>query len=111
MTTITLAQLVSPELLGATDTSVYSAPTQTTAQIGRAVFTNTSTSAVTITAGITASGALGATPMIDARILAPGEAYVSTELAGAVIPPGAHLNASASVAAVVAFTASGLLSQ
>lgn len=111
MTTITPAQLVQPQLLGAADGSLYSPATPVSAQIGRAVFTNTSASAVTITAGITAGGALGATPMISARTLAPGESYVSPELAGAVIPSNAQLHAYASSASAVVFTVSGVLIQ
>jgi hypothetical protein len=109
MTTVSQVQLVAPVALGAVDATVYTAPTQTTAKVGRAVFTNTSASALTITAGITTGGALAAgTTLISARSLAPGESYVSPELAGAVIPAGSAIRAFASVAAVVAFTASGL---
>jgi len=112
MTTITPVQLVAPQLLGTVDASVYSPATNTTAQIGRVVFTNTSASAVTITAGITAGGALGVSNiMISARTLAPGESYVSPELAGAVLPQGSQLHAYASVAASVSFTASGIVIQ
>lgn len=112
MTTITPVQLVAPVSLGAADASLYSPATNTSAQIGRAVFTNTTSSAVTITAGITAGGALGAgTTMISARTLAPGEAYVSPELAGAVLPPGSQLHCFASVLASVTFTASGVVIQ
>ncbi|WP_124570180.1 hypothetical protein [Burkholderia sp. Bp8984] len=109
MTTITQVQLVAPQQLGNADASVYTPPTQTTAKIGRAVFTNTTASAVTITAGITTGGALGAsTTMISARPLAPGESYVSPELAGVVIPFGSQLHVYASAAASVTFTASGV---
>lgn len=114
MTTITPAQLVAPVALGAADASLYSPPTNSSAQIGRAVFTNTTSSAVTITAGITPGGALGAsTTMISpiGRTLAPGESYVSPELAGAVIPPGSQLHAFASAAASVTFTMSGIVIQ
>ena len=112
MTTITQVQLTAPAQLGNADAAVYTAPTSTTAKIGRAVFTNTSASAVTITAGITTGGALGAaTTMISSRTLAPGEAYVSPELAGAILPAGSALHAYASAAAAVTFTASGLIIQ
>lgn len=112
MTTITQVQLTAPSQLGNADAAVYTAPTSTTAKIGRAVFTNTSASAVTITAGITTGGALGAaTTMISSRTLAPGEAYVSPELAGAILPAGSALHAYASAAAAVTFTASGLIIQ
>ncbi len=112
MTTITQVQLVAPAQLAAVDTAVYTAPTQTTAKIGRAVFTNTTASVITITAGITTGGALGAsTTMISARSLAPAESYVSPELAGAVIPAGSQIHAYASAASSVSFTVSGLIIQ
>ena len=112
MTTITQVQLVAPMQLAAADASVYTAPTLTTAKVGRAVFTNTTASTVTITAGITTGGALGAsTTMIYSRSLAPGESYVSPELAGATIPAGSAIRAYSSAAASVTFTASGLIIQ
>lgn len=112
MTTITQVQLVAPFQLPNADASSYTAPTQTTAKISRAVFTNTTASAVTITAGITAGGALGAaTTMISAMTLAPGQAYVSPELAGAVLPQGSQIHAYSNTAAAVTFTASGLIIQ
>jgi len=112
MTTITPAQLVGPVQLGTADASLYSPLTPVAAQIGRAVFTNTSASATTITAGITSGGALGAsTTMISARTIAPGETYVSPELAGAVLPSGSQLHANAGAAASVTFTVSGILFQ
>ncbi len=109
MTTATQVQLVAPVQLANSDAAVYTAPTLTTANIARAVFTNTTAGAVTITAGITTGGALAAaTTMISARSLAPGEAYVSPELAGAVIPAGSALHAYASAATSITFTMSGL---
>lgn len=108
MTTVTALQLVAPMQLGTVDASVYTVPTLTTAKIGRAVFCNTSASAVTITAGITTGGALGAsTTLIPGLSLAPYETYVSPELAGAVIPALSALHAYASATSVT-FTASGL---
>ncbi|WP_167313407.1 hypothetical protein [Ralstonia insidiosa] len=112
MTTITQVQLVAPAQLGAVDASVYTAPSQTTAKIGRPVFTNTTAGAVTITAGITTGGALtAATTLISARTLAPGEAYVSPELAGAVLPANSQLHCYSNTASAVTFTASGLIIQ
>ena len=112
MATISQVQLVAPSVLGAADATLYTAPTQTTAKVGRAVFCNTTASAVTITAGITAGGALGAsTTMISARIVAPGETYVSPELAGAVLPAGSQIHAYASAGASITFTVSGLIIQ
>lgn len=112
MTTITQVQLVAPAELGTVDAAVYTAPTQSTAKISRAVFTNTSASAVTITAGITPGTALGAsTTLISAYTIAPGQAYVSPELAGAVIPSGSQIHAYAGAATSITFTASGLIIQ
>lgn len=112
MATITQVQLVAPQQLGTADATFYTSPTQTTAKIGRAVFCNTSASAVTVTAGITTSGALGAsTTMLSAHSIAPGATYVSPELAGAVLPAGSQLHASANTPSAVTFTASGLLVQ
>jgi hypothetical protein len=109
MSTVTQVQLVPPTQLAAADASVYTSPTLTTVKIGRAVFTNTTASAVTLTAGITTGGALGAsTTLISGQSLAPGQAYVSPELAGAVLPAGSAIRAYASVAAAVTVTASGL---
>lgn len=112
MTTITQVQLVPPAQLPAADATIYTTPTLTSAKIGRAVFTNTSASPVTITAGITTGGALGdSTTMISEMTLAPHQAYVSPELAGAVIPAASQLHAFSDTAAAVTFTASGLIIQ
>lgn len=109
MTTVTQLQLVAPLQLANADASIYIVPSNTTAKVGRAVFTNTTAGAVTITAGITTGGALtAATTLISARSLAPGEAYVSPELAGAVIPAGSAIRAFASAATSVTCTASGV---
>lgn len=109
MTTVTQLQLVAPMQLAAADATVYTAPVNTTAKIGRAVFVNTTGSATTITAGITTGGAIAAaTTLISARPIAPGESYVSPELSGAVIPAGSALRANAGVVTAVTFTVSGL---
>ncbi len=109
MTTVSQVQLVAPGQLANADASVYTVPAATTAKIGRAVFCNTTGSATTITAGITTGGALTAgTILISARPIAPGESYVSPELAGAVIPAGSQIHAFAGAATAVTFTASGL---
>lgn len=109
MTTVTQVQLVPPAQLAGSDTAVYTAPANTTAKIGRAVFCNTDSAAHTVTAGITTGGALAAaTTLISARSLAPGETYVSPELAGQVIPAGSQLRWFASSANEVTGAASGL---
>lgn len=114
MTTVTQAQLVAPVQLSNADANIYAAPTSTTAKIGRAVFCNTSGSATTITAGITASSGTAlaaATTLISSRVIAPGETYVSPELAGLVIPAGWSLRAYAGAGTSVTFEVSGLTIQ
>jgi hypothetical protein len=112
VTTVLQTLLVAPAQLGNVDVAVYATPTQQTAKIGRAVFTNTGSGAVQVTAGITTGGALTAgTTLISARTIAPGESYVSPELSGAVILAGSKLHAYASAAAAITFIASGLLIQ
>ena len=109
MTTVTQVQLVAPQQLASSDTSYYSAPTLTTAKIGRAVFCNTTASAVTITAGITTGGSLAAaTTLIDLLSIPAYATYVSPELAGAVIPAGSQIHAYAGSASAITFTVSGL---
>ncbi len=112
MTTITQIQLVAPQQLPTSDTAIYTTPTQTTAKIGRAVFTNTSASAVTITAGITTGTALGAsTTLISAQTIAPGASYVSPELAGQLFPAASQIHAYANTASAVTCAISGLIIQ
>lgn len=109
MTTVAQLQLVAPQQLANADAAVYTVPAATTAKIGRAVFCNTTASATTITAGITTGGSnTASTTLISARPIAPGESYVSPELAGAVIPAGSALHASAGAATAVTLTVSGL---
>ncbi len=105
-------QLVAPQLLTGSDAAYYTAPTNTTAKIGRVVFCNTTGSAATITAGITTGGAIAAgTTLISARTVAPGESYVSPELAGAVIPAASALRALSGTASAITFTVSGITIQ
>ena len=112
MTTVTQSQLVAPQALGNADASIYQVPVNTTAKVGRAVFTNTSGSAVTLNAGITSGVALtSTTTLISGYVLAPGQAYVSPELAGAVLFAGQQLHAYAGTSAVVTVIVSGLTIQ
>ena len=109
MSTVNQILIVAPMQLGNVDASIYPAPANTTIKIGRAVFVNTTAGALTISAGITTGGAMTAgTTLISVRSIAPGESYVSPELAGAVIPAGSQLHAFASAAASITFMASGL---
>ena len=92
MSTINQVQLVAPSAMSGSDARYYVAPAGTAAKIGRAVFTNTDTAVHTLTANITTNGpSAAANRLISARSLAPGESYVSPELAGQVIPAGSDL--------------------
>ncbi len=112
MATVNQVQLVAPTQLTNADAGYYTAPTNTTTQIGRAVFCNTTGSAATITAGITTGGAIAAgTTLISARTVAPGETYVSPELAGMVLPAGSAIRALSGTGAAITFTVSGITIQ
>jgi hypothetical protein len=110
VTTVTQTQLIAPAAISTADNVLFTVPGQTTIKIGRAVFINTSTVADTITAAITTGGAIGpGTELIAGRPIAPGESYVSPELAGAVAPAGSQIRAVHSVgSASITFTVSGL---
>jgi len=106
--TINQVQLVGPIQLGSSDAAIYTTPALTTAKIGRAIFSNTDTSPHTITINITSGTSTTANQFINARTLAPGETYVSPELAGTVIPAGQSVRGLASTAAVINVTMSGI---
>ena len=112
MATVTQTLLVASQQLTGSDAVYWTSPANTTAQIGRAVFCNTTGSAATITAGITTGGALAAaTEIISARTIAPGETYVSPELAGQVIPAGSALRALSGTASAITVAVSGITIQ
>lgn len=103
-------QMVAPQQLGSLDATIYTCPTLSTAIISRAVFTNTTGSAVTITVGITTGGALSAAQtMISAQSVAAGAAYVSPELTSAVLPAGSVIRAYAGTASAITVEISGVL--
>ena len=109
MSTVNQVELVAPQQVANSDTLYYQSPANTTAKIGRAVFCNTTGSAVTLTAAITAGVALAAgNTLISARSIAPGETYVSPELAGQVIPAGSQLRCLAGSGAAITVAVSGL---
>ena len=112
MTTVTVVQLIAPQQLTNADAGYYTAPANTSAKIGRAIFCNTTAGALTITAGITTGGALAAsTTFISAHTLAPGETYVSPELAGAVLPAGSAFRAYAGANTSITVSVSGIIIQ
>jgi hypothetical protein len=109
MATVNQVQLVAPQQLTNADAGYYTAPINTTAKIGRAVFCNTTGSAATISAGITTGGAIAAaTTLLSVRTVAPGESYVSPELAGMVLPAGSAIRALSGTGSAITFTVSGI---
>lgn len=115
------AQLVAPQLLTNADAVYYTVPISTTstgsgnvtAKITRAVFINTAGGAITLTVGIVPNGgSLGAgNTLINALSIPAGQTYISPELAGAVLPAGSTLHASAGTASDIIIMVSGLTLQ
>lgn len=110
--TITAKQMVAPQQLTAADALYYTAPTNTTAVIKRATFTNTSAGAVTITANIVAAAGSSSAGnrVIDPQstALSAGQTYVAPELSGKTMPPGTMLRMLASVAGAVTAAVDGV---
>lgn len=111
MSTVLQALLVPPIQLTGSDAAYYTAPSNTTARIGRAVFTNTTSGGVTITVNLSTSSSAAANELIHARVIAAGESYVSPELAGLVIPAGYSLRAIAGSATSITLEVSGITVQ
>lgn len=109
--TVRASRLVQGAQLTNVVATYYTAPTGTTAVIKRAVFSNTTASPQTITVNVVTSGgtASAANQIINARTIAPGETYVSPELAGMVISPAETVQAVSSAGAAITFMASGIL--
>lgn len=108
MATTLNAQLLAPTQMAGTDAVLYAAPPSTLAKVGRAIFSNPDTVPHTITVNITTGTSSAANQVINARVIAPGETYVSPELAGAVIPSGSSIRGMASTAAQIVVTISGI---
>lgn len=108
MSTINQVQLVAPSQMASADSVIYTTPALTVAKIGRAVFCNTDSAPHTITVNITTGASGPGNELIAARVVSPGETYVSPELAGAVIPSGQSVRGFCSAAAVITLTISGI---
>lgn len=103
-------QLIAPVQLPAAVAAQLTAPLNTTYRIGRAGFSNPTGGAVAVTAYLVPpAGAPGvANQLIDALVVPAGSTYVSPELAGLVLPPGASLQCFAGSAASIVLYASGV---
>ncbi len=107
MTTIAVTLLVSPKQMGNVDAAYYTTPANTTAKIGRAVFSNPTAGAVTVTVNI-GSTSSASNQILNAVSIGPGETYVSSELAGFVLPASYSIRGLASAAAAIVIAISGV---
>jgi hypothetical protein len=108
--TINVAQLVAPTQLTGTVAVYFTCPANTTARIDRAIFSNPTGGALTITAYLvpSAGSPTTANQVINAQSIGAGAVYVSPELSGQVLLAGGTLQAFASAATSIVLSASGL---
>ena len=95
--TVTVKTLVAPKFAEIAQTTQYTAVNCKTI-IDKFTGTNTSASNVTISVNlVTSGGSAGATNLIvDARSIAPDEAYTFPELVGQVLEPGSFISTASS---------------
>jgi hypothetical protein len=105
---LSIAVLQGGVALGTSAAAIYTVPAGKLAWVKRAVFTNTSGSAVNLTVTLTRSGG-SPFSIIAPRSLAAGEAYVAPELASLALNAGDAVNALASTGSVVVAVMSGLV--
>ena len=108
--TVRATRLVQGSQLTNALVTYYTSPTGTTSVVKRALFSNTTASPQTITVNVVQFGgsASASNQVINARTVAPGETYVSPELAGVVLAAGDFIQALASAGASITFMASGI---
>lgn len=109
MATIVPVALWGPSQLGTSAAAVVTTPAANTYVVTRAVFTNTGSTARTITVHIVRSGAsaTASNMVISAYTVQPGEAYVAPELSGVVLNGGDTIQALASAGSVITALGSG----
>ena len=109
MATLTVIAAWGPVQLTGSAASLYTAPTSGKTQLGKCTFTNTDTSARTITVYLVRSGGSAslANCVISAQVVQPGECYVSPELYGVVLGAGDSVQGFASTASVITTVGSG----
>lgn len=92
--------------LGVASSVLYLAPVATRAVVKRAVFTNSTGAAVTLTVSITRSGGAALT-LISAQSVSANSAYTAPEMANLVLAPGDAVGALCSSAASIVAVISG----
>ena len=106
--TVTVAVLVPPKQMEATQTTQYTA-TSVRAIIDKATVTNTDTVARTFSVNIVTSGGSpgNSNLVIDTRSVQPDETYLCPELVGQAIEAGGFISTIASAATALTFRVSG----
>jgi hypothetical protein len=106
--TVTVAVLVPPKQMEASQTTQYTA-TSVRAIIDKATVTNTDTVARTFSVNlVTSGGSAGASNLvIDTRTVQPDETYLCPELVGQVLAPGGFISTIASAATALTLRVSG----
>lgn len=99
--TITASALQPGSPVGTTTAQLFAATTAT--QITSAIFTNTNSGTVNLTVFLARQGSPAGSGniLIDAQVLAEGQAYIANELAGRNLAQGDAVLASATVGGVV----------
>ena len=102
-------QIVAPTQLPNAVGILVTVPSNTTFRIGRAGFSNPTGGALTITVYLVPAAGTpsAANELIDTVNVAPGATYISSELAGLVMPAGSTLQGFASAAASIVAYVSG----
>lgn len=109
--TIKAIPLVQGVQLGTSAAAQYTCPANSIVIIRHAVFVNTTSGAITVTAYIVPQGGSVGDPttILKAFSIAADTAYVSPELANIVLGPNDTLQCLASAGSSISLTASGLL--
>jgi hypothetical protein len=106
--TVTVKNIIPAKQAESSQTTQYTANLCTTI-IDKFTVTNTTAGNVAISVNLVASGgsASAANLIIDARAIAPGEAYTCPELVGHSIPPSGFISTLAGAATSLTIRASG----
>lgn len=106
--TVTAKALVEGQIVPATDTTVYTAPLNTTTIIDKVTTANYDTVSRVVTISIVASGgSVGDAYYIAKRTLTAKETYIWPEVVGQILAPGDYVSVVASNATGVNVRMSG----
>ena len=107
----TPSQIIAPVQIAASTTTYYTVPTKNTALISRLTFTNTDTSARTITVYfVPSAGTAGNDNMlVDAQSIPVDTTWICQEAEGHILPAGATIQMIASSASKITAIGSAIL--